>query len=193
MTRFKAAPLVRTGIATFVAIVLLSGAALVSSAAPPVRLRPTAGSRGVARQVERPHVAGPHHQPPAGRHTCYDRLVVDLRSTPAPGYFVRYVSQVVEDGSGEPVPLRGGAFLHVTVRAPAHDGQYGPTYDPPNPAEAVNVTGFGTFRQIAFAGTFEGVTTVGLGVRARLPFRVFTLAGPGAGTRLVIDVAHRWS
>jgi hypothetical protein len=29
-------------------------------------------------------------------------------------------------------------------------------------------------------------------VRARLPFRVFSLAGPGAGSRLVIDVAHRW-
>jgi len=30
-------------------------------------------------------------------------------------------------------------------------------------------------------------------VRARLPFRVFVLAGPGNGSRLVIDVAHRWS
>jgi hypothetical protein len=56
----------------------------------------------------------------------------------------------------------------------------------------VNVTGYSTFRQVAWAGTFEGQTTVGLGVRARLPFRVFTLAGPGSGSRLVIDVAHRW-
>jgi hypothetical protein len=29
-------------------------------------------------------------------------------------------------------------------------------------------------------------------VRARLPFRVFTLAGQGEGSRLVIDVAHQW-
>jgi hypothetical protein len=29
-------------------------------------------------------------------------------------------------------------------------------------------------------------------VRARLPFRVFVLRGPGSGSRLVIDVAHRW-
>jgi len=35
-------------------------------------------------------------------------------------------------------------------------------------------------------------TTIGLGARARLPFRVFTLSGPGQGSRLVIDVAHRW-
>ncbi|MDQ1596268.1 MAG: hypothetical protein QOH40_2824, partial [Arthrobacter pascens] len=40
--------------------------------------------------------------------------------------------------------------------------------------------------------SFEGYTTLGLGVRARLPFKVFTLAGPGSGSRLVIDVAHHW-
>ena len=129
----------------------------------------------------------------AGRQPCYDRLVVDLRSAPAPGWRVGYVSQVVEDGSGRPVPLRGGAFLQVAVLAPTHDSAGHPTYAPSNPAEAVGVAGFTTFRQVAFAGTFEGVTTIGLGVRARLPFRVFTLAGPGSGTRLVIDVAHRWS
>jgi hypothetical protein len=56
----------------------------------------------------------------------------------------------------------------------------------------VNVTGFTTFRQIATGGSFEGQTTFGLGVRARLPFRAFVLAGPGTGARLVIDVAHTW-
>jgi hypothetical protein len=57
------------------------------------------------------------------------------------------------------------------------------------------VKGFRTFRQVAYAGSFEGQTTFGLGVRARLPFRVFVLAGsPGDrhGAMLVIDVAHRW-
>ncbi|HET6919349.1 MAG TPA: hypothetical protein VFI46_07775 [Jiangellaceae bacterium] len=41
------------------------------------------------------------------------------------------------------------------------------------------------------AGT-EGQTTLGLGVRARLPFRVFVLSGPADGSRVVIDVAPRW-
>ena len=54
------------------------------------------------------------------------------------------------------------------------------------------MAGYSTFRQVAWAGSFEGQTTVGLGVRARLPFRVFALTGPGTGSRLVIDVAHRW-
>jgi hypothetical protein len=54
------------------------------------------------------------------------------------------------------------------------------------------VSGYRTFRQVAYAGSFEGQTTIGVGVRARLPFRVFTLAGPGSNSRLVIDVAHHW-
>jgi hypothetical protein len=129
----------------------------------------------------------------AGQHDCFDRVVVDLRSGPAPGYFVEYVDEVRQGGSGRPVPLRGGAQLRVIVRAPAHDRDMRPTYDPADASEAVDVTGFSTLRQIAFASSFEGRTTIGVGVRARLPYRVFTLGGPGGGTRLVVDVAHRWS
>ena len=103
-----------------------------------------------------------------------------------------YVDQVRIDGAGVVVPLRGGARLEVTAAVPAYDGAGRPTYRPANRAELVSVAGYRTFRQVAWAGSFEGMTTVGLGVRARLPFRVFTLAGPGTGSRLVIDVAHRW-
>jgi hypothetical protein len=78
------------------------------------------------------------------------------------------------------------------VHARAHDDDGKPTYRPADARHAVNVAGFSTFRQVVFDGTFEGQTQIGLGVRARLPFRVFSLAGPGAGSRLVIDVAHRW-
>jgi hypothetical protein len=45
---------------------------------------------------------------------------------------------------------------------------------------------------VTFFVTFEGQTTFGLGVRAWRPFRVFALSGPGDGSRVVIDVAHRW-
>jgi len=127
----------------------------------------------------------------AGRHECFDRMVVDLRGGKA-GYDVRYVRAVHEDGSGRPVPLRGAADLQVVVRAPAYDDRGRPTYAPKNRRELVDVTGYRTFRQIAWAGSFEGQTTIGLGVRARLPFRAFVLDGPGKDSRLVVDVAHRW-
>jgi hypothetical protein len=128
----------------------------------------------------------------AGRHQCWDRLVVDIRSPGADGYYVRYVSQVTMDGSGAVVPLRGGAKLQVVAMAPAYDTDFEPTYTPADRTELVNVAGWDTFRQVAWAGSFEGQTTIGLGVRAQLPFRVSVLAGPGTGSRLVIDVAHRW-
>jgi hypothetical protein len=128
----------------------------------------------------------------SGRHECYDRLVFDLGG-PVGGYHVEYVTQVTDPGSGEPIPLLGGAFLQVTVRAPAYDEAANPTYNPPDQQHLVNVTGYRTFRQAAWAGSFEGETSIGLGVRARLPMRVFLLSGPGTGSRVVIDVAHQWS
>lgn len=127
----------------------------------------------------------------AGRHACFDRLVVDIRGH-ATGYNVEYVSSVARPGSGMTVPLRGGAYLRVGVQARTYNESGPASYQPANPAELVNTNGYATFRQIALAGSFEGRTTFGLGVRARLPFRVFMLYGPGDTTRFVVDVAHRW-
>ncbi len=126
-----------------------------------------------------------------GQHYCFDRMVVDLNG-PVEGYTVRYVPAVAQDGSGFEVPLRGSAFLQVTVNAPSYGTNYEPTYRPVTKEELSNVSGYQTFRQVASAGSFEGYTSIGLGVRARLPFRVFTLDGPGSGSRMVVDVAHFW-
>jgi hypothetical protein len=125
----------------------------------------------------------------AGRHACYDRLVIDIGGGPATAYDVRYVQQVTNDPKGDPVPLRGRAALQVVVRVPAYDQNGNTTYRPADPRELVSTAGYRTFRQVAWAGSFEGTTTLGLGVRARLPFRVFTLA---KGGMVVVDVAHRW-
>lgn len=122
-----------------------------------------------------------------GQHGCYDRLVLDMTGD-VQGYSVRYVDQVVFDGSGALVPLRGGAKLEVIARSGAIPTD---SFFLPN-GELADVSQYRTFRHVAWAGSFEGQTTVGLGVRARLPFRVFILDGPASGSRLVIDVAHRW-
>lgn len=118
-------------------------------------------------------------------------MVVDLNGS-VKGYAVRYVPAVIQDGSGKEIPMRGSAFLQVTVNAPSYDGTGAPTYSPVEPKELSDVSGYQTFRQVASAGSFEGYTSLGLGVRARLPFRVIALEGPGSGSRLVVDVAHFW-
>ncbi len=130
----------------------------------------------------------------SGRHQCFDRLVVDINATGQgkPGYQVKYVKRVTKDGSGANVPLRGGAKLRIIVKAPAYDDNGRLTYKPDNRRELVDVAGYRTFRQVAWAGTFEGQTTIGLGVRARLPMRAFVLNNPGGGHTVVVDVAHRW-
>ncbi len=117
----------------------------------------------------------------AGRHACFDRLVLDMTGR-APGFDVRYVATVRSDGSGFPVPVAGGARLAVV----AHKGA---TSVPTMPS----VAGFATFREVKWAGSFEGYTTIALGVRARLPHRVFTLYDPSTNhSRIVVDIAHHW-
>jgi hypothetical protein len=123
----------------------------------------------------------------AGQHTCYDRLVLDVTgATHVGSYRVEYVTAVHREGSGAVVPLSGGAFLQISV------GVNNLVSPPPNSGNVVDVSGFRTFRQVAGAGSFEGYTSEGLGVRARLPFRVFTISGPGNTVRVVSDVAHAW-
>lgn len=126
-----------------------------------------------------------------GQQPCFDRLVLDVAG-PAGGYDVSYVPVVTQEGSGAVIPTRGGAALQVVAHVPAYDSAGRATYAPADPRELAAVGGYRTFRQVVWAGSFEGDSTVGIGVRARLPFRVFTLAGPGTGSRLVVDVAHRW-
>jgi hypothetical protein len=127
-----------------------------------------------------------------GQHPCYDRVVFDFRGR-ATGYHVNYGS-AVSQGKGDVLSVAGGAVLDVVLLANDYDVETGVrTYPHGVGAHVADVAGYRTLRDVVYGGSFEGYTTFGVGVRARLPFRVFTLAGPGTGSRIVIDVAHRWS
>lgn len=175
---------------TGAALALALSAALV--AAPPSTAAPScAVTWGSLAKTSAAYTSNTVTNVRAGRHACFDRLVIDLKGTRATGWDVRYVTSVRMDGSGAAVPLRGGADLQIVAKAPAYNASGRATYTPANQRELVNVSGYSTFRQVAWAGSFEGQTTLGLGVRARLPFRTFTLTD-ATTTRLVIDVAHTW-
>ena len=118
----------------------------------------------------------------AGRHPGFDRVVFQLDG-PIPSYYsVRYLPVVRLDGSGEPLRLRGGAFLEVVVRAPTHDQDYRPVLSPTRLRPD-----FPALREVNAPGSFEGQTTAGIGVTRRVGFRVFELTGPN---RIVLDLAH---
>jgi len=120
----------------------------------------------------------------AGRHACFDRFVVDLGVGRAPGYHVAYVRAFHAEGSGRLVPTSGHAKLLVVVRAPA-----AVSFNASN-RHLVSVAGFAEFRQVAGLGSFEGITSIGLGLRAREPFRVFEFRTASLHVEMVVDVAH---
>ena len=172
----------------------VAAASPTASAAPVTATAPYCGLTWGSQ----PKAAGPAFTPAtltnirAGRHDCYDRMVVDLGPGPVTGYSVRYVPELLVGAAGHPYPLAGDATLEIVVNASAHDSSSpGPSF-PPVLEQDVNVTGFTTFREVLLADPYTEWTTIGLGVRARLPFRTMVLTGPDAGSRLVIDVAHRW-
>ncbi|MCU1496624.1 MAG: hypothetical protein JWM47_577 [Acidimicrobiales bacterium] len=182
---------VRTALVTAVALAALTTVTVTGAASPAgaAGCHVTWGSlaKTAPTMTQAPVVAAR-----AGRHACFDRFVIELAGNPAPGWNVRYVANATEDGSGNIVPLRGGAKIQVTVKAPAYNSDGQATYKPANRREAVSVAGFRTFRQVAYLGSFEGTSDFGLGVRARLPFRTLVMPGPGGHSRLVVDVAHSW-
>lgn len=109
--------------------------------------------------------------PRVGHHACYDRVVYDVRG-PVGNVVVGYVA-------GAPTPTLG---VVVTKVAPVSGMQ----------DVALSSPGLSTVRTVD-SGIVTGTTfTTGVRTRARLPFRVFTLKGPGATNRVVVDVAHTW-
>ena len=119
----------------------------------------------------------------AGRNKDFDRLVFDFDG-PVPGVGVQSVPELTEDGSGNPIPLRGRAVVQIVMQpAVAHHEDGTPSVTGPLP----DVTGFAAFRQVADAGDFEGVLTWGIGVSARTGLRATRLTGP---SRVAVDVVH---
>ncbi|MEU8359134.1 hypothetical protein AB0C27_24255 [Nonomuraea sp. NPDC048882] len=116
-------------------------------------------------------------------HDGYDRLVVDLKGG-MPGYNVKWVDELVQDGSGKPIDVRGGAYLQLTLfPANAHDENGEPTWSdgPVYPAGLANLA------DVVRTGDFEGRVGIGLVLDRRAAFQVTEQRSPN---RLVLDVAH---
>jgi hypothetical protein len=92
---------------------------------------------------------------------AYQRMSFYFRGA-FPSYNLQYVSSVLSEGQGTPVPLQGNAFLRVGfVEAQAHDNSGASTIvtSPKNPL------GYPTLKSYAAAGDFEGHVTYGLGLQ----------------------------
>jgi hypothetical protein len=117
----------------------------------------------------------------AGRHPGFDRVVFEFRGA-VPEHHVRYVDQLVEDGSGNPVSLAGTADLEVVFQgANAHTDDGAPTVSPRRFSPGLTAV-----KEVAQIGDFEAVVSYGIGLDRRRPLTVSTQSGP---SRLVIDVS----
>jgi hypothetical protein len=127
-----------------------------------------------------------------GRHECFDRVVFEFNG-PVNGYAIEY-GETYTDGEGLALSpyTAGDELLHVRLLAPAYDDTHSATYPHRLGAHVANVVRYRTLRDVVFGGSVEGYTTFAVGVRARLPFRVLVLAGPGTHSRIVLDIAHQW-
>ena len=134
-----------------------------------------------------------------GRHECYDRIVFDVNGiVEGPGvvgYDVSYVpEEVTSDPRGEPIPTAGPAALRIVVRAPSEDVDGHQPWRPraqvgDDLVPADQMRDWGTFTQVTLAGSFEGQSTIAVGLSARLPFRVGAFEDDG-GSHVYVDVAH---
>ncbi|HEY0454217.1 AMIN-like domain-containing (lipo)protein [Actinophytocola sp.] len=131
----------------------------------------------------------------AGQHDCYDRVVFDVNGPTDVGYAVRYVPVVTVDGSGTPMPVPGKAALEVVLRAAVQG--YDDSGHQPGKVLAdtgdylCSPTGWRSLRAVRFAGFFEGQSTLAVGVREKLPFRVTTqLDRANQVRRVILDIAH---
>ena len=155
-------------------------------------------SWGTGEETAAPYSTDALYLARAGQHDCYDRLVLDVNGPADVGYAVRYVPVVTVDGSGKPLPVAGKAALQVVVHAPPlglDDSGHQPGRPFANTGDylytADQLARWQSLRAVRFAGFFEGQSTLAVGVRERLPFRVSSqLDRANQVRRLVIDIAH---
>jgi hypothetical protein len=131
-----------------------------------------------------------------GRHACYDRVVFDINGPQPVSFVARYVPVVHADGSGQRVPVPGRAALELIVRAPmlgADTQGHQPWRKVPpvgwNLVVPSEISGWSSLRAVKFAGSFEGQTTMAVGAREQLPFRV-SVTSERLYQHVVLDILH---
>ncbi|MFI6506722.1 hypothetical protein ACIBCT_03885 [Streptosporangium sp. NPDC050855] len=158
------------------------GATATPSVAAPAGLRPPTSTKEI--EVDRttgttPIVTGARF----AEHPGFDRVVIDLKGD-LPGYTARWVAELVQDGSGDPIDVKGGAYLQLTMTpAAAHTEAGTPTWT----GGPIFQAGLGNVRNVVRTGDFEAVVGVGVVLERKAAFRVLEQKSPN---RLVVDIAH---
>ena len=120
----------------------------------------------------------------AGQGSGYDRVVFEF-SGGLPRYRAGYVTTVLQDPKGTPVPLAGQVFLRVVFRGASSWCNEPPhrTYSGP----AALTPFYPALLAVSAAGDFEGYLSFGVGLAGKASYHAYTLTHPA---RVVIDFTH---
>ncbi len=125
-----------------------------------------------------------------GRHAGFDRVVIEFQGAPGT-WRTSYQNEVLEDPTGNKLPVQGNRFLVVVVQNATFDNAFQTDASVPHAsyagARAITPTGLGNVRQIVRAGDFEATLSLAVGLDKQTGVRVQRLDGPA---RLVIDIAN---
>lgn len=134
----------------------------------------------------------------AGQHSSCDRVRFDINTPDKVDWTVKYVPELLAEGSGEPIPISGSAILQVTIQAPdfASAGTGHQPWRTPWKVGSVVIQrdGWQTFSKVVYAGSFEHVTIFGIVLadmadQQRRPFHVWDRQN-GSTRQIVVDIAH---
>lgn len=113
------------------------------------------------------------------RQDGFDRIEFTFDGAP-PGWRVGYTS-AIRDGAGRRVALRGGAQLVVAFQPAQAHWQGGAS----SFGARSRTPGYDSLRQVSLVGDIEGRVRFGLGLDARVGFRVFEATTP---SRIIVDL-----
>lgn len=107
----------------------------------------------------------------------FDRIVFDIPGA-LPGYSAKYVSEVVADGSGKPVPVPGSYYLLIVFTpAQAHRDDGTATISGTHRVDLPMIESY------AVVGDYEGYVSVALGLNGKAGYHIAELSG-----RVYVDV-----
>ncbi|MCZ9293918.1 AMIN domain-containing protein [Corynebacterium sp. c8Ua_172] len=118
-------------------------------------------------------------------YSDFDRVTLTMSGDGEPGWFADYVPSPVHGSTGQPVKVKGAAFLNVSIDGTVFPADVGAEASAP---ERVNGAGKSSpVAEVVNADTSGGRTQVVIGLNSRAPFSVVTVQDP---TRVVIDIAR---